>query len=125
MDQFVDMCILCGCDYVNNIRGIGPVRALQMIQKHGTIEVGVGCHGSNRATERPWLSLSLECFVVVQSSQSASNPMLVCVSIPPQSLDTRSPQATLEHLDSSKYPLPDPFPYKVGVHSLVVMFHDG
>ena len=41
MDQFVDMCIMCGCDYVNNIRGIGPVRALQLIQKHGTIDVGL------------------------------------------------------------------------------------
>ncbi len=39
MEQFVDFCILCGCDYVNNIRGIGPVKALQLIQKHGSIEV--------------------------------------------------------------------------------------
>ncbi|GAX73772.1 hypothetical protein CEUSTIGMA_g1223.t1 [Chlamydomonas eustigma] len=58
MDQFIDVCILCGCDYVNNIRGIGPVRAMQLIQKHNNIE------------------------------------------------------AVLEHLDSSKYPLPEPFPYK-------------
>ena len=42
MDQFIDVCIMCGCDYVNNIRGIGPVRALQMIQKHGSVEVSVG-----------------------------------------------------------------------------------
>lgn len=38
MDQFVDLCILLGCDYTGNIRGIGPVKALSLIQKHGSIE---------------------------------------------------------------------------------------
>lgn len=37
-EQFIDLCILCGCDYTDKIGGIGPVRALQLIQKHGTIE---------------------------------------------------------------------------------------
>ena len=45
MDQFIDVCIMCGCDYVNNIRGIGPVRALQMIQKHGSVEVSASGAG--------------------------------------------------------------------------------
>lgn len=31
-NQFVDFCILCGCDYAGTIRGIGPIRALQLIQ---------------------------------------------------------------------------------------------
>lgn len=30
--MFVDFCILCGCDYAGTIRGIGPIRALQLIQ---------------------------------------------------------------------------------------------
>lgn len=38
MDQFIDLCILLGCDYCDSIRGIGPVRAMQLIQKHKTIE---------------------------------------------------------------------------------------
>ncbi len=25
-DEFVDMCILCGCDYTDKIPGIGPVK---------------------------------------------------------------------------------------------------
>ena len=29
-DQFIDLCILCGCDYTDKIPGIGPVRALQV-----------------------------------------------------------------------------------------------
>jgi flap endonuclease-1 len=37
-EQFVDLCILLGCDYCDSIRGIGPVRALEMIRKYGNIE---------------------------------------------------------------------------------------
>mmetsp|Transcript_274 Transcript_274/g.889 ORF Transcript_274/g.889 Transcript_274/m.889 type:complete len:389 (+) Transcript_274:116-1282(+) len=36
--QFVDVCILCGCDYCPSIRGIGPSKALGFIKKHGDIE---------------------------------------------------------------------------------------
>ena len=32
------MCILLGCDYCDTIRGIGPKRAVEMIQKHKNIE---------------------------------------------------------------------------------------
>jgi len=37
-EQFVDLCILCGCDYTDTIDGIGPVTAYKMIKEHGTIE---------------------------------------------------------------------------------------
>ena len=38
MEQFVDFCILCGCDYTDTIRGIGGKRALTLIQEHHTID---------------------------------------------------------------------------------------
>lgn len=38
MDQFIDLCILCGCDYCDNIRGIGGLTALKLIAQHGSIE---------------------------------------------------------------------------------------
>lgn len=38
MEQFADLCILCGCDYCGTIPGIGPVRALQRIKEHGNID---------------------------------------------------------------------------------------
>ena len=38
MDQFIDLCILLGCDYCESIRGIGPKRAFKLIKKHKTIE---------------------------------------------------------------------------------------
>jgi flap endonuclease-1 len=37
-DQFIDLCILLGCDYCDSIRGIGPVRALDLMRKHGSLE---------------------------------------------------------------------------------------
>ena len=38
MDEFIDFCILCGCDYCDSIRGIGPKTALNLVKKHGTME---------------------------------------------------------------------------------------
>jgi flap endonuclease-1 len=37
-DSFMDLCILLGCDYTGTMPGIGPKRALQLIQKHKSIE---------------------------------------------------------------------------------------
>lgn len=37
-DQFIDLCILCGCDYCDRIGGVGPVTAFKLIKEHGTIE---------------------------------------------------------------------------------------
>lgn len=38
MAQFIDFCILCGCDYCDTIRGIGPKTALAGIRKYKTME---------------------------------------------------------------------------------------
>ncbi|MCV5824480.1 hypothetical protein OFN33_28880, partial [Escherichia coli] len=38
MDQFIDMCILCGCDYCDTIRGIGPKKAYKLIKDYKNIE---------------------------------------------------------------------------------------
>ena len=58
MDEFIDMCILCGCDYTASIKGIGPHTALKLIREHHSIE------------------------------------------------------AALQHIDTAKHKLPEPFPYK-------------
>ena len=39
--KFIDLCILCGCDYTASIRGIGPHRALKWIQEHRSIAAGL------------------------------------------------------------------------------------
>lgn len=37
-EQFVDLCILLGCDYCDSIKGVGKKRAFELIKKHGSIE---------------------------------------------------------------------------------------
>ncbi|XP_034256036.1 flap endonuclease 1-like isoform X2 [Thrips palmi] len=36
--EFIDLCILLGCDYCDSIRGIGPKRAIDLIKQHRNIE---------------------------------------------------------------------------------------
>jgi len=36
--QFLDLCIMCGCDYNSNIRGIGPHNSLKLIKRYGSVE---------------------------------------------------------------------------------------
>ncbi|CAD7697130.1 unnamed protein product [Ostreobium quekettii] len=37
-EQFIDLCILCGCDFCGRIAGVGPTTALKLMKEHGTIE---------------------------------------------------------------------------------------
>ncbi|KAL0134756.1 hypothetical protein PUN28_001492 [Cardiocondyla obscurior] len=37
-DQFIDLCIMLGCDYTNSIKGVGPKRAIELIKNHKSIE---------------------------------------------------------------------------------------
>ncbi|KAK9766278.1 Elongation of fatty acids protein 2, variant 2 [Basidiobolus ranarum] len=37
-NQFIDLCILLGCDYCDSIKGIGPHRAVNLIKQHKDIE---------------------------------------------------------------------------------------
>jgi flap endonuclease-1 len=40
-DEFIDLCILCGCDYTQTIRGVGPKKAYEGIAKYRNIEAFV------------------------------------------------------------------------------------
>ncbi|KAF5366769.1 hypothetical protein D9758_006490 [Tetrapyrgos nigripes] len=35
MSQFIDLCILLGCDYLEPVKGVGPKSALKLIREHG------------------------------------------------------------------------------------------
>lgn len=37
-EQFIDLCILLGCDYCQSIKGIGPKTAYKLIKEHKSIE---------------------------------------------------------------------------------------
>ncbi|CAA7265483.1 unnamed protein product [Cyclocybe aegerita] len=38
MSQFVELCILLGCDYLEPIKGVGPKSALKLIKEHGSLK---------------------------------------------------------------------------------------
>ena len=38
LNQFIDLCILLGCDYVDPVKGIGPKVALNLVREHKTLE---------------------------------------------------------------------------------------
>jgi len=37
MSQFIELCILLGCDYLEPLKGIGPKSALKLIKEHGSL----------------------------------------------------------------------------------------
>ncbi|KAG1685475.1 Flap endonuclease 1 [Nymphon striatum] len=37
-EEFIDLCILLGCDYCDSIKGIGPKRAIELIRQHKSID---------------------------------------------------------------------------------------
>lgn len=37
-EEFIDMCILLGCDYCDSIKGVGPKRAIELIRTHKSLE---------------------------------------------------------------------------------------
>ncbi|GAB7352628.1 hypothetical protein MBLNU459_g3000t2 [Dothideomycetes sp. NU459] len=41
MNQFIDLCILLGCDYVDPVKGIGPKVALNLVKEHKNLEAVV------------------------------------------------------------------------------------
>jgi flap endonuclease-1 len=38
-EQFIDLCILLGCDYCDTIKGIGPKRAVDLVKEYKSIDV--------------------------------------------------------------------------------------
>ncbi|KAA0719064.1 putative flap endonuclease 1 -like protein [Triplophysa tibetana] len=51
-EEFVDLCILLGCDYCEKIGGLGPTRALKLIKQYRTIE-GVMKHVNQKTHPIP------------------------------------------------------------------------
>lgn len=41
MEEFIDLCILLGCDYMKKISGIGPIKGYDMMLKNGKTLEGV------------------------------------------------------------------------------------
>mmetsp|Transcript_70272 Transcript_70272/g.192868 ORF Transcript_70272/g.192868 Transcript_70272/m.192868 type:complete len:401 (-) Transcript_70272:239-1441(-) len=56
MEAFVDFCIMCGCDYCGNIRGVGPPTAFKLLQAHGgSLEAAVAAlDAAKRPAPESW-----------------------------------------------------------------------
>ena len=49
IEQFIDFCILCGCDYTNKIPRLGPETAYKLIRQYINIEnIITNCCGENK-----------------------------------------------------------------------------
>lgn len=75
MDQFIDLCILCGCDYTNNIGGIGPGKSYGFIKKCNNIESvldEVKCNNENPAKKKKYQIP--EPFLYVESRELFHKP---------------------------------------------------
>eukprot|EP00834_Sanchytrium_tribonematis_P001947 NODE_52_length_30984_cov_1.383358.p14 type:complete len:347 gc:universal NODE_52_length_30984_cov_1.383358:21835-22875(+) len=46
--QFIDLCILLGCDYLESIKGLGPKSAMNLIKKYGSIDKIVEAKASDK-----------------------------------------------------------------------------
>lgn len=44
-EKFIDLCVLCGCDYTGSIKGIGPKKALALVRqvRHHNMCMHVQC----------------------------------------------------------------------------------
>lgn len=51
MSQFIDLCILLGCDYLEPIKGIGPKSALKLVREFGGLE-GIVEHLREKQAEK-------------------------------------------------------------------------
>ncbi|KAI5794902.1 PIN domain-like protein [Pyronema domesticum] len=53
-EQFIDLCILLGCDYCDTIPKIGPTTALKLIKEHKTIEAVLASLGDKYKVPESW-----------------------------------------------------------------------
>jgi len=41
MDEFVELCIMLGCDYAGTVKGVGQVKALELLRKYRSVDAAV------------------------------------------------------------------------------------
>lgn len=52
-EQFIDLCILLGCDYLDPVKGVGPSTALKLVREHKNLEGVVEYFKSSSKYEVP------------------------------------------------------------------------
>ena len=78
-EQFIDLCILLGCDYCDKIKGIGPKNALKLIQvRHNETIIGLfwkqGNKGSSINNVKQIRTIFRNTKISRRSSRTWTNP---------------------------------------------------
>jgi len=92
MEQFVDFCILCGCDYCDSLKGIGPKTAIGLIQRYGRLEgilAGLASDPQSKVAVPPEF---------LQRAQAARDFFLECETASPDSAALDWGQPDFENL---------------------------
>lgn len=73
-EQFVDLCILCGCDYCSSIKSVGPKTALKLIRQYGSLEKIVAAlkHDKKISLSADWLSVRVRKVDLENPSKSST-----------------------------------------------------
>ena len=74
MEEFIDLCILCGCDYTKNIGGIGPVKAFKFIKEEKTIEAVLDILKKKHSDGEKQQYIIPESFLYKESRELFKNP---------------------------------------------------
>lgn len=64
--QFIELCILLGCDYLDPIKGVGPKSALKLIRDHGNLK-NVMAHLQEKCVSLSFPVLSLRSSLTLTS----------------------------------------------------------
>ena len=64
-EQFLDFCILCGCDYCPVVPKVGNVTAMKLIKTHGSIEKII----ENTGTKYAYRMITYQCLMMLKEFQ--------------------------------------------------------
>lgn len=74
--QFIDLCILLGCDYLDPIKGVGPSTALKLIREHKNLEgvVDIISKSSKYTIPEDWPYADARLLFLEPDVRSADDP---------------------------------------------------
>jgi len=72
MDQFIDFCILSGCDYCDTLKGVGPSTAIKLLVQHGTLEKVLEVLGPEKVPENFRYEAAREFFKECEAVDTAT-----------------------------------------------------
>ncbi|KAL0811714.1 hypothetical protein ABMA28_009157 [Loxostege sticticalis] len=103
-NEFIDLCILLGCDYCGSIRGIGPKRAIELIRQHRSLDEV----RSEEIMSHMFIDLCILLGCDYCGSIRGIGPKRAIELI----RQHRSLDEVLKNIDTTKYPPPEDWDYE-------------